>query len=209
MPWLAEVLLLLLPLAGAGGEDPVIPLVRKAVRDCVAGTAVRVCDLPLLDQPDRRHLRLVTPCKGELALNGHPLRRDGGGFDLTELLSPRSPNRLAIPLACNEAWLHETPRVFIQEFSRPSTAGKLLILIRNTLENTTSFVVTASDSEGRACAEKAGTVPAGASVEVEVACPAPIAGLELWKAPEAIEGAYRFRLAVGEPGTMKNQTEKP
>jgi hypothetical protein len=46
-------------------------------------------------------------------------------------------------------------------------------------------------------------------MEIELPEVRPVEVLELWKAPEALEGSYRYRVAVSSSGSTKSGTQKP
>ncbi len=102
-----------------------------------------------------------------------------------------------------------TPRLFLALAKRTQSARKLLVLIENTLENTSSFALTALDAAGAVVGERHGTIPANQRMQVELPEDRPITVLELWKAPEALEGSYRYRLSLSPRSSTDSGTHKP
>jgi hypothetical protein len=190
-------------------EDPYAASQKRPLYDCALAGMTTTCRFDTPAEPDRRFLRLVTPCEGEFVLNGTRLLRDGDGFGLSPHLAGRRQNLLSKPATCGDLDLVETPRVFAYLEKRSQSDGKLLILLVNTLENTANFELKVIDRNGATLASHSGTIAAGTKRQVELAAGPTAYQAILWKGEEAVEGAYRYIVTLDDAESMENRTRKP
>jgi hypothetical protein len=192
-----------------GAEDPYVAQQQRPLYECSLEGMTTTCRFDTPAEPDRRFLRLVTPCEGDFVLNGMRLVRDGDGFALSPHLAGRKQNVLSKPATCGDSDLVETPRLFAYLEKRTHSDGKLLILIVNTLENTANFELKVVDRDGKSLDSQAGTIAAGTKRQVELAAGPTAFSAELWKGEEAVEGAYRYIVGLDNVPSMEKRTRKP
>jgi hypothetical protein len=145
----------------------------------------------------RRHLEIVAPGAERVWLNGTALgRNELGGYDVGTAVRRKN---VVVRRPGGEVRLVSAPRVHLAraEVKR----GRLVIWVRNTLENTSNvFVGIAAGATVRE--EVTATVPPGVVQAVEFAKPeGPFPGewdAVLDKEEEAMEGPYRQRVPLAE-----------
>jgi hypothetical protein len=165
------------------------------------GSAYSWCRFDTPRATDPRHIRLLLAPGATAFLNGSRLQSNSPGeYDVTDLLSHRQPNLLAVTGPTSPAELRVTPRVFIARHQTRMRNGQLIasIWIRNTLDNTVNAFI-GIRGEG-VLVEANVTVPPGVTQREELSTlvseiPSELT-VTLEKQEEAMEGAYRYEVRV-------------
>lgn len=167
--------------------------------DCRVAGGDRLCTFSSPGAgPRREHFRLQSACDGPLRVNGIAVAHDQTGWPVTGLLRTDRPNEVSMPAGCPAPALLITPRVFAIALDPGETVGKTGVLLVNTLENTTNVSLEVN-LRRRPAYTWSGTLHPDEQRFIELDLHHGWETILLWKAPEAIEDAYYFRLAKRRP----------